>query len=87
MQSARDETTTSEVQELPRKKSGRPLLLPDKLDLKVQECVKELQRNRSSVGTSVVVATAQGVIMNKDANLLVSNGGYINLTDNWAKSL
>ena len=25
--------------------------------------------------------------MNKDANLLVSNGGYINLTDNWAKLL
>ena len=25
--------------------------------------------------------------MNKDANLLVSNGEYINLTDNWAKLL
>lgn len=82
-----DEATTSEVQEMPCKKSGRPLLLPDKLDLKVQECIKELRRNGASVGTSVVVATAQGVIMNKNANLLVSNGGYINLTDEWAKSL
>ena len=25
--------------------------------------------------------------MNKNVDLLVSNGGYINLTDNWAKSL
>ena len=76
MQSARDKTTLSEVQELPCKKSGRPLLLPDKLDSKVQECIKELRRNGASAGTSVVVATAQGVIMNKDANLIVSNGGY-----------
>lgn len=60
---------------------------PDKLDSKVQECIKELRRNGASVGTSVVVATAQGVIMNKNADLLVSNDGYINLTDNWAKSL
>ena len=64
-----------------------PLLLPDKLDLKVQECIKELRRNGASVGTSVVVSTAKGVIMNKNANLLVSNGGYINLTNSWAKSL
>ena len=87
IRSTEDEAITSEVQEIPHKKSGRPLLLPDKLDLKVQECIKELRRNGASVGTSVVVATAKGVIMNKNADLLVSNGGYINLTDNWAKSL
>ena len=87
IRSTEDEAITSEVQEIPRKKSGRPLLLPDKLGLKVQECIKELQRNGTSVGTSIVVATAKGVIMNKNADLLVSNGGYINLTDNWAKSL
>ena len=77
MQTIEGEATTSEVQEIPRKKSGRPLLLPDKLDVKVQECIKELRRNGACVGTSVVVAT----------DLLVSNGGYIDLTDNWAKSL
>ena len=33
MPSTEDEATTSEVQEIPRKKSGRPLLLSDKLDL------------------------------------------------------
>ena len=35
-----------------------------------------LRRNGACVGTSVVVATAKGVIMNKNADLLVSNGGY-----------
>ena len=87
IQNTEDEATTSEVQEMPYKKSGRPLLLSDKLDLKVQKCVKELPRNGANVGTSVVGATAQGAIMNKYANLLVSNGGYIKLTDEWAKSL
>ena len=89
MQSTEDDATTSEVHETPHMKSGRPFLLPDKLDLKVQECIKELWRDGASIGvaTSVVVATAQGVIMNKNADLLVSNGGYINLTDNWVKSL
>ena len=63
------------------------MLLPDKLDLTVQECIKELRINGASIGTSVVVATSQRVIMNKNANVLVSNGGYINLTDEWEKSL
>ena len=31
-----------EVQELPQKKEGRPLLLPDELDQQVQEYLKEL---------------------------------------------
>ena len=42
MQTTEGEATTSEVQEIPHKESGKPLLLPDKLDVKVQECVKEL---------------------------------------------
>ena len=87
LQTIEGEATNSKVQEISRKKSGRPLLLPDKLDVKVQECIKELRRNGACVGTSVVVATAKGVIMNKNADFLVSNGGYIDLTDNWAKSL
>ena len=49
--------------------------------------MQELRRNGACVGTSVVVTTAKGAIMNKNADLLVSNGGYIDLTDNWAKSL
>ena len=77
----------SDVQELPRMKTGRPLLLPEKLDDQVQEYIKELRKCGASVSTAVVVATARGIIMNKDANLLYSNGGGIKLTDDWAKSL
>ena len=34
-----------------------------------------------------MIATAQGIIMNENANLLSCNGGGINLTTDWAKSL
>ena len=34
-----------------------------------------------------MIATAQGIIMNKNANLLSCNGGGINLTTDWAKLL
>ena len=87
MLTTKGEATTLGVQEIPLRKSGRPLLLSDKLDVKLQECIKELWRNRACIGTSIEVATVKGVIMNKNADFLVSNGGYINLTDNWAKTL
>jgi len=35
----------------------------------------------------IVIAIAQGIIMNEDANSLSCNGGGINLTTDWAKSL
>ena len=76
-----------EVQELPHKKEGRPLLLPDELDCQVQEYLKELRKRGSTINSAIVIATAQGIIMNKDANLLSCNGGGINLTTDWAKSL
>jgi len=76
----------AEFQELPRMKSGRPLLLPERLDTLVQEYIKELRKCGATV-SAMVVATARGIIMNKDANLLYSNGGGIKLTDEWAKSL
>ena len=77
----------TEIQELPRMQTGRPLLLPEKLDCQVQEYIRELRKRGATVSTAVVVATAQDIIMNKDANLLYSNGGGIKLSDEWAKSL
>ena len=68
-------------------KSSRPLLLPERLDTLVQEYIKELRNGGATVSTAVVVATARGIIMNKDANLLYSNGRGIKLTDECAKLL
>ena len=77
-----------EVQELPRKKEGRPLLLPDELDYQAQEYIKELRKRGLPINTAVVVASAQGIVMNRNADLLSSSGtGGIKLTSDWAKSL
>ena len=39
------------------------------------------------INTAIVMACAEGVITNHDSNLLASNGGYITITKDWAKSL
>ena len=41
-------------------KTGRPLLLPERLDTLVQEYIKELRKRGATVSTAVVVATARG---------------------------
>ena len=65
---------------------GRPLLLGE-LDQKVQVYIKALRDAGGSVGTSIVIAAAVGIITAHDRNLLVQNGGYINLTRDWGLSL
>jgi len=67
-------------------KTGRPLLLRDKLNGQVQEYIKELRSRGTAVNRSVVIAVAEGIVMNKDANILRENGG-IKSTEDWAKSL
>ena len=59
----------------------------DELDQQVQEYLKELRKRGLAINSAIVIATAQGIIMNENANLLSCNGGGINLTTDWAKSL
>ena len=75
-----------EVHDLPHMKTGRPLLLRDELDGQVQKYIKELRSRGTAVNSSVVIAAAEGIVMNKDANILCENCG-IKLTEDWAKSL
>ena len=62
-----EEAHHEEVKELPRKKQGRPLLLPDALDHQVQEYVKDLRKRGLPINTSLVVAAGEGIVMNKYA--------------------
>jgi len=77
------------VKELPRKKTGRPLLLGAELDAQVQEYIKDLKRRGLSANTAVVIGSARGILMYKDANLLADNekGAEIDLSKDWAKYL
>ena len=47
------ETEPEEVKELPRKKTGRPLLLGADIDTQVQEYIKDVRRRGLAINTSV----------------------------------
>ena len=83
---ARDDNC-DELDELPSKKMGRPLLVGDEIDRQVKEYLKYLREQGSAVNTVIALATAEGVVRSVDANLLACNGGGINLTKAWARSL
>ena len=72
-----------EVCELPSKKMGRPLLIGDEADKQLQEYVRYLRATGAAVNTAVVIASADGILLSKDANILKR----ITLTKDWAKSL
>ena len=36
---------------------------------------------------SITKAAAKGIVLGKDANILAENGGYLDLTRDWAKQL
>ena len=72
-----------EVFELPCKKMGRPLLIGDEADKELQEYVRYLRATGAAVNTAVVIASVEGILLSKDANILKR----ITLTKDWAKSL
>ena len=80
----KDNTT---VQELPTKKRGRPLILGEEVEMQVRAYLKALRENGAVVNTAIAIACAEGIIRNKDSNLLAANGGHIALTKSWSRHL
>ena len=74
-----------EISELPQKRRGRPLLLGDELEEQVKLFIKVARERGTVVNTETVMGTARGVVISHDANLLLENGGYINITKDWAR--
>ena len=72
---------------LPVKKRGWPLLIGDDLDKQVQNYLLELRKGHAAVNTAIVISAGEGIVMGHDASLLACNGGGIELTKDWAKSL
>ena len=73
--------------ELPLKHRGRPLLPGEEMEREVQSFIKSSQELGTAVSTAVVMAIARGVVISHDSNLLAENGGYIDITKDWAKRL
>ena len=70
-------------QELLSKNNGRPLLVGDELDKQIRENISDLCTRAAVINTSVVLASAEGIIMYRDANMLST----ITVTKGWAKYL
>ena len=65
--------------ELPAKHRERPLLLGEEMEREVQNFIKSSRELGTAVSTAVVMATARGVVISHDANLLAENGSYIDI--------
>ena len=75
------------IQESPNKKVGRLLMTGEETDKQVQHYLTELRKRGCIINTSVAIAVDEGILLNKDANLLAANGSGINLMKDWAKYL
>ena len=76
-----------EIEELPQKHRGRPLLLGEGMEAEVKSFIKVAREKGTIVNSHTVMATARGVVISHDANLLLENGGYIEITKSWAQRL
>ena len=80
---ANEDLTT---ESLPDKKRGRPLLLGEELDHKVQAYVQALRDSGGSVSSAIVSTAAKGILL-KVKKMLPEYGGQATLTKAWAQSL
>ena len=74
---------------MPLKRQGRPLLVGEDLDKKVQAYLKDLQSRGCVVNTSIAIAVGTGIVMNDTSFIsqLGSTSIPITLTKDWAKYL
>ena len=63
------------------------MLVGEDLDAQVREYIKELRKFGVVINAHVVIAVGMGLVINKDSNLLVENGGHISLEKYWARYL
>ena len=58
----------------------------EETDKQVQLYLTKIRKMGCIISRSVAIAVAEGIIFNKDANLLAANGGRVNLTGKLLKS-
>ena len=80
-----DFTGPANLQELPYKKRGRPLLIGEELDKQVKQYITYLRKEGAVINLHVVMAVSEDIVMGRDTNLLACNGGSIVLTKQWAR--
>ena len=73
--------------ELPRMKRGMKTLLPSELDDKVVSMVKNMRVCGTVISRNLVAAVGKGIVLANDRTLLKENGGHIELSDTWSRSI
>ena len=77
----------TDMTRLTLKKPGRPLMLGEKLDGEVKHYIKAVHDGGGVITTVITMAAPTAIMCRADRNLLSENGGPIDITVNWAKSL
>ena len=76
-----------DVRLLPMKKCGRPVLLGEVLDKKVQQYLTRVRDGGGVASAKIAMAAAKGILMSCDRLRLVEFGGDVQLNRQWAYSL
>jgi len=63
------------------------LLIGDELDDKVKLYIRDLRARGGAIDTTVFIACAEAIVSRVDKKLLKVNGGPIDLSKSWAKSI
>ena len=69
------------------KKRGRPYLLPDAMMNKTIELIGALRLKGAPVSTQIVNNVAKGIIQANDRSILIENGGYLSLHQQWGRNV
>ena len=75
------------VKRLPSAKRGCPLLLGEEVDKQVQGYIRALRDEGGVVTIPLTMAIGTAIIELSNRMLLSKNGGSIEITNNWARSL
>ena len=77
-----DSDKSGDVSTFAAKKQGRPLLVGEDVETQVREYIKESKASGCVVNTAVIIAAAKGIVMAKDANVLLENGDTLTSAKN-----
>ena len=81
------ENPNTQLETVPRKKRGRPTLLPEEIDHKVITMIKKMRESVSVINYNIIRAIAIGIIVANDRTLSKENGGSIELGKKWCESI
>ena len=79
--------TKQPINSLPSNKRGRPPILGEELDNKVQDALKRIRQDGVTINRHIVIATGTAIVRHYKPSLLKDHGGPLQLTRYWAESL